>query len=300
MRGLAIITVSLLLGCGSHSSEHETNTTHVAPVRPTAPKLAAATAPRRASARRDPVRRYTEKERVHMREWFSMSENVVASVADRAHGVSVGIAEHPDDEATRTYYVVPSPLKEADLTGDVKDSMPTGWDDVRSALLDALSATNNNINVLQQAHDGDADAARDAPKAAEDARDQLCSALALARHHYVSAGGRANDLGLFYLSDNTDMPCSLVDEQPVSATVVRRTVGISSFETFTGNGGQEETELNKNIIDDFGVRLRPGAKVTVVEHRRSFDEGVPLLCRADIPHTDHYYWVACRDLSVSK
>ncbi len=240
-------------------------------------------------------RHYTLHDRNGMRLWFQSASTVIAMVADRAHGVSVGMAEHPDDESTRTYYAVPDKLQESDIASEAAPE-PDGWSDVKLALYETISATNANIDLLQQAHDGSEEAARNAPDAADAVKLSFCNALAKARTHYVTAGGRANDLSIFYLSDDDEIPCVLVDEPAHPAMVLRKTVGIDWFEGFTGIGGQSADASSDAIIADHGIRMHVGDAVTVTEHRRSFDDGVPLLCRARPSSKPKNYWFACKDL----
>jgi hypothetical protein len=248
-----------------------------------------------------PVIRRSEVELKREREWWHIATEVISGIADRAHGVSVGVAEHPDDQAVREYYAVPSKLNNTDIDDTKNLHTPSDWQDVRASLLDVLAAVNDNVDLLQKSHDGDEESARAAAPQAEVVRTKLCNALSLARGHYTAEGGRTNDLGLFYVSESGDWPCVLVDDPtPKSGTISRQTVGIEAFEQFTGVGGQSATGgSDDNIIADMGVRLKPGDRVTVREHRRDFDDGAPpVLCRSDVPDGKKQYWLACRDIKI--
>lgn len=247
-----------------------------------------------------PVARRSVAELNHEREWWQTASGVVSAAADRAHGVSIGVAEHPGDQATREYYAVPEKLKETDLDSSKDFHTPLSWDDVHASLLEVVAAVNENVDLLQKSHDGDEDAARSASPQADVVRDKFCKALDLARSHYSAEGGRSNDLSLFYISENGDWPCVLVDDpSPRKGIVIRKTVGIESFEQFTGVGGQSASASDDNIIADLGVRLKPGDRVTVREHRRDFDDGSPPeLCRSEVRYGSKQYWLSCRDIKL--
>ena len=249
-----------------------------------------------------PLQRLSPRELERSREWWHLTTEVVSGTADSAHGVSFGLSEKPDDQATREYYAVPETVNESDLRSS-KYPIPKGWDDVRVAVLETVTATNENVALIQRAHDGDEDAAREAIHQAERVKISFCSALLKARRHYVAAGGRANDLTIFYLSDTADIPCTLVnDRKRTRGIVLRATVGIDSFETFSGVGGHNAnvSESQNNIIHDMGARLTVGTLVTVFEHRRSFDEDPPIeLCRSSVPSRSKQYWFLCNDIRAN-
>lgn len=271
-----------LAGCGSSDSARSPNSTVSSDTRKTVP-----------------IKRRSNKELNRERTWWETVSSVISSHADRAHGVSVGIGEHPSDQANREYYLVPENMKATDINDAKNFAVPNGWNDVHDALLEVINSVNDNIEVIQKAHDGDEDAARAAISQAESVRRNFCSALAAARRHYAAEGGRANDLSLFYVSETGDWHCVLIDDpKPRVGTILRKTVGIDSFETFTGVGGQSASgESQDNIIHDMGVRLIPGDSVTVRERRRDFDEEAPPeLCRSSVMRQKKQFWIACQDI----
>ena len=245
--------------------------------------------------------RRTTKERVTERKWFIFVSEAILKNADPAKGVSANLGAQPDEASFRENVFVPDTMDPSDISEKQGYHVPRNWDDVKSGFDDVIAALNDDVATIQQAHDGDADAAREAPKKAAATTDALCRTLALAREHYAAEGGRPNDLMEFYLSDTGDLPCDLLDDpHPTKAVVKRKTVGIEDLVEFTGYGGQLAPKNDPgaaNLIHDKGIRLAFGTPITIMEHRISPDEGVGELCRSNIQNHLKQYWLSCNDLN---
>ena len=245
--------------------------------------------------------RRTTKELATERKWFTLVSSAILKNADSANGVSANLGARPDDPIIGETVFVPESMNPSDISEKQGFHVPRNWDDVKAGFDEVIAALNDDVASIQQARDGDADAAREAPKKAAATTDALCRTLARAREHYAAEGGRPNDLMEFYLSDTGDLPCDLLDDpHPTKAVVKRKTVGIEDIVEFTGYGGQLAPRNDSgaaNLIHDKGIRLASGTPVTIMEHRMSPDDGVGELCRSNIPNHSKQYWLSCNDLN---
>jgi hypothetical protein len=68
----------------------------VAACSPEKPTSMGATATRTPVSRKTP--RLSAQQRLVLREWFQTASSVISAPADSAHGISLGMAEHADDD----------------------------------------------------------------------------------------------------------------------------------------------------------------------------------------------------------
>jgi hypothetical protein len=130
---------------------------------------------------------------------------------------------------------------------------------------------------------------------------ELCDALALARHHYTDGGGPAGDLRFSYMDEWIDPSCTLVNQMPVSAATRSSAILYDSSDTWEGDQQTNADPVQAMFDNGHAVRVPAGTRVTIQESRNAnlpaMGDGIGKECRVTFRGHD-WWWLACAKLET--
>lgn len=239
--------------------------------------------------------RVSETERKKMRTWWNVTTMALFTKIDSVDGISLGLKENPSAAGTN-YYVLPDKFND-----DWHSDDPPAWDNAVQALQTVVSSANDAIDTTAAANTGDTDKIEAAVTAVAGVKQQMCSALAVARRDYVNAGGEASDLRYAYNSEWSDPRCTLIDGSMKRATLTKATILFQASEMRESFDADHSDPAEQMFLDGHARRYQAGTVVTVIERRNpddsARDSGVGPQCRVRIANRE--WWTACSTLSTS-